>query len=199
MPATPGPENEIVAFEFGRSAGEDPQPTHDELGAGGQAVTHSSSPWNHRLCQTCGHTFRRGDRVIRDLTSGQVRHLDPALRCAVLPDDGQPEDQSAESAAFSAGLLAEWPPSDHVRVVQLTADDWQVARPGSASRPAVCVDCGHTFRAGEWVVICPCRPHDPGCGAAIHRDPAVGLPCWERWRPAEEVTVCPVRQIRVNT
>ena len=81
-------------------------------------------------------------------------------------------------------------------------DRLRTARPGLALSAPVCVQCAHTFRPGEMVVICPCQPAPaPGavrCGKAIHRDPAAGLPCWEGWQPSDEVAVCPVRHARVG-
>ena len=192
--------DEAAAFWAGVVDGEDPQPPDSGIAAGAEAVTQKTSGWFHAICRTCGHTFRRGDRVVRDADTGEVRHLDPRLRCGTTEIEADTTDSEAD--AFAAGMLEAWPPADHVGVVTLTADHWQVARPMAGFRPPVCMECGHTFRAGESVVICPCRPHRGdergGCGAAIHRDPAAGLPCWERWRPTGDLAVCPVRHTRVR-
>ncbi|MFE9448062.1 hypothetical protein [Streptomyces sp. NPDC006739] len=194
------------AFEAGMAAGLDPQ--EESVQSGRTAVTHASSPWNHRLCTTCGQTFRRGDTVrVGDAgTTGSgtaaddVAHLAPALACAGAPHEA-PEGaraDAADSAGFAAGLLATWPPVDGVPVTALTADDWQVARPAiHGARPPRCLYCAHTFRAGEHVVLCPCSPNRPACGAAVHRDPAAGLACWENWRPEGRLTICPVKLVAV--
>ena len=191
---------ETAAFDAGLTDGLDPQPTGAEFGADGLAVTHSSSTWHHRSCTACGNSFRRGDLVVRDATTGRVQHLDPSLRCAATDaDSAGSQDGRAESeaAAFAVGLLETWPPRNGMPVTRLSADAWQVAHPGRA-RPPLCQGCGHTFRAGETVVICPCNPPDPGeCRTAIHRDPGMGLPCWEQTRPEGYVEVCPWRLVRV--
>jgi len=189
--------DEAAAFRSGIAEGLDPQPAVGEIATDGRAVTHSSSTWYHRICTTCGNSFRRGDAVIRNAATGQLRHLDPALRCAVL--DGDPELRAdPDSAAFSAGLLAEFPAHGGVPVTRLAPDAWQVARPGDI-RPPVCQGCGHTFRGRESVVICPCHPFEPGeCRAAIHRDPGAGLLCWEQTAPAGRVEVCPWRLVRLS-
>ncbi|MBT2510190.1 hypothetical protein J7I98_30920 [Streptomyces sp. ISL-98] len=198
------------AFEAGMAAGLDPQ---EETGRTGEtAVTHVSSPWNHRLCTTCGQSFRRGDPVrVGDggaagsgVAPDDVAHLDPALVCAAGPGEepegpGGHSTDSTASTEFAAGVLATWPPVDGVPVAPLTADDWQVARPAvHGARPPRCLYCAHTFRAGEHVVLCPCSPASPACGAAVHRDPAAGLVCWESWRPEGRLKICPVKLVAVR-
>jgi hypothetical protein len=191
-------------LEFGISLGLSPLPEQDETD--GVAITKLSSWWNHLHCRTCGHTFRRGDRVRVNMAERTVTHLVPGLAC------GEPAGDSAadaEVAAFRAGVLAAWPVPEGVRVRQLAADDWRIpAGPADLREANVCLHCGHTFRAGEYVVVCPCRPALPqaadgeprtaSCGRAVHRDPAAGLSCWEQWRPDGVVTVCPVTQVRVD-
>lgn len=106
--------------------------------------------------------------------------------------------QPAEHADLVSGLMEAWPPGPGARIRQLSPDDWRVDRrhrPGE--RPPACLYCGHTFRAGEFVVCCPCG-REPECGAAVHRDPAAGLPCWERWRPRGRTDLCPVTLERVT-
>jgi hypothetical protein len=200
MNPPPDMSDETAAFDAGMADGLDPQPTGAEFGADGQGVTHSSSTWHHRICTTCGNSFRRNDLVIRDATTGRVQHLDPALRCAATDADpaaSWDERAESEASAFAAGLLETWPPRNGVPVTRLSRYAWQVSRPGS-TRPPLCQGCAHTVRAGETVVICPCNPHDPGeCRTAIHRDPGMGLPCWEQTRPEGYVEVCPWRLVRV--
>jgi hypothetical protein len=191
---------EGAAFARGVEEGRDPQPEVDEQAAEGMAVTQKSSSWAYQFCTTCGHTFRRGDRVLRG-ADGSVRHLDARLRCAVT-DESVTATATDEARAFAEGLLAAWPPAAHVEVVTLAAGDWRIARAGRALSAPVCVQCAHTFRPGEMVVVCPCQPAPaPGsvrCGKAIHRDPAAGLPCWESWKPSGDVRVCPVSHTRVD-
>lgn len=190
---------EITDFAAGHAEGLDPQPTDDEFSDDGYAVTQATSPWIYLICQTCGQSFRRGDRVARDQATGEVRHLDPALSCAVQAGQGPaPYGDGSDAAMFGAGLLAEWPTVGGVPVTVLGPDAWQVADRGEVSRPPLCQGCSHTFRAGESVVICLCHPHDPGeCVTAIHRDPAAGLSCWEMTHPEGSVSVCPWRMVRV--
>jgi hypothetical protein len=181
-----------------------PQPALDD--DDGEAVTKLSSPWNHLRCDRCSHTFRRGDRVRVNRRERTVLHLVPGLGCAAPAGTDAAEE---EFAAFRAGLLSAWPAPVGTRVQQLAAGDWRIPHgPGDVRDAHLCLHCGHTFRAGEYVVVCPCRPELPltpggppqraACGRAVHRDPAIGLPCWESWRPDGRVIVCPVTQIRVD-
>lgn len=199
-----GTGDALAHFAAGLADGLDPQPAAGT--ADGTAVTSASSWWSGLTCQSCGHTFRRGDRV-RPTPGGAVPvHLDPALRCSP-PEGTSDHDAPVEDPAleeFAAGLAESWPPTDGVGVTRLARDDWHVARTGHRGHPVVCLYCAHTFRVGEYVVICPCRSSGgaglvgEGCGAAIHRDPAAGLPCWENWRPEGTITVCPVRMTMVG-
>ncbi|MFB9250460.1 hypothetical protein ACFFWE_19650 [Sphaerisporangium melleum] len=156
----------------------------------GTAVTVPAHWWFHLVCRTCGHTFRRGDRVRYDLTARTAEHLEPGLGCA----GGPASEESGEAAEFTDGLLAGWPAN--VPVVRLAADDWRIPRPGLRTAAPKCRYCAHTFRPGEQVVVCPCQVARPVCGAAVHRDPARGLSCWERWRPDGRVEICPVAKAR---
>jgi hypothetical protein len=190
-------DEEAGEFRAGVAEGTDPRPLAEEFGPVRETATRMSSPWaNSDPCTTCGQTFRVGDRVVVDERG--VRHLDPRLGCAV---ERRSAAADAERREFSAGLRDAWPAAG-VDLVELTEDDWQVARPGPA-RKQRCIQCGETFRAGEIVVICPCHPRgdrdDPRrCGQAIHRDPAAGLPCWEEWCPSGVVTLCPVNHTPVR-
>jgi hypothetical protein len=198
-------------FARGVESGLDPQPVADAVTTG-YAVTSPSSRWNHRRCRTCGQTFRRGDQVLLSEHGRVVQHADPWLRCAppqatagpsagggpAEAGGGPAEAGSGDDAsAFAAGLVRAFPVAGGIRALRLAGDDWRVARPRSATAPT-CLYCGHTFRAGEHIVVCPCRPLDAHCGAAVHRDPAAGLNCWEAWRPDSELTVCPVTLRRVD-
>ncbi|GAA1392559.1 hypothetical protein GCM10009639_24420 [Kitasatospora putterlickiae] len=183
---------DVAAFDAGMAEGLDPQ---EERGAhGDQALTHVSSPWNHRLCGTCGHSFRRGDRVRLGSGAADVVHLDRGPGCGAAggPGPGAAADPDAV-AEFGAGLLEAWPPLDGVPVEAVAPGDPRIAdRSRHGARPPKCLYCGHTFRPHEWVVRCPCRPDRPVCRASVHRDPASGLVCWESWKPGGRVEVCPV-------
>jgi hypothetical protein len=189
----------VAEFELGVAGTQ--LPTAAGARPAGDTVTTKSSPWLRERCGTCGQTFRRGDRV-RVAPSGDVRHLDPALRCA--GGEAAP-DPAAEAvrAEFAAGLAEAWQPLDGSPVVRLAEGDWQVTRPDSGPVSPTCPGCGHTFRAGDQVLVCPCpddlddprrRPADPrvvGCGVTVHRDPDAGLACWDDWRPSGRLTRCP--------
>ncbi|WP_322763384.1 hypothetical protein [Frankia sp. Cr2] len=244
LSSEPPGAGELAALEAGISEGLDPQPSGEALegspvgGDGSRtAVTHSESWWTHLRCRTCGHTFRRGDRVrVRGADdAGLVVHLDPALRCAdkaatetatdkaneTVNGTAQDAGKDAEElAAFAAGLLAAWPPAGDVPIVRLAPHALQVARPDlgpdapkllnapksnapKSNAPKfldapTCLVCGHTFRAGEHVVVCPCGMYRGFCVAAVHRDPVAGLTCWDDWRPDGALTHCPVTLNRVE-
>jgi hypothetical protein len=200
------PAGEASELEYGVLLGLAPQPEVDRVGDDGVAVTRPSSDWNHRRCHRCGQTFRRGDRVRVSDRGRTVVHLAPGLGCAGPADADSARE---EVGAFRAGLLAEWPAGAGLRLRQLDATDWRIPRgPGDLRDSHVCLQCGHTFRPGEYVVVCPCRPTQPpnpdgspreaACGRAVHRDPAAGLSCWESWRPDGQVKVCPVTQVNVG-
>ncbi len=212
--------DEVAALETGVEEGFDPQPSgaatdgadDGPLGRDGSrtAVTHSESWWTHLRCTRCRHTFRRGDRVrLRgDAATGDaasVVHLGPALRCADEvagtrhpSSGGDAAGDAEELAAFAAGLLAAWPPVGDAPVVRLAVHASQVARPDMGPDAPACLVCGHTFRPGEHVVVCPCGVHRAVCVAAVHRDPVAGLTCWDDWRPDGELTHCPVTLNRVD-
>jgi hypothetical protein len=161
-------------------------------GADDESVTVAASWWFSLTCRTCGHTFRRGDKVRVDAQTRLVEHLEPGLGCAGGPAAGQ----TPETASFATGLLSAWP--SEAKVIELKADDWRLPRPGSGRTGQHCLYCAHTFRPGEQVVVCPCRRGEPACGAAVHRDPARGLPCLDRWRPTGTLSVCPVAMVPVT-
>ena len=192
---------DVTAFRLGeQSAFEPPQ---DEVSTDSAVITTQVSWWNHLLCSTCGHTFRRGDWVRHDPGSANVAHLDPALGCAS-PDPAEPDGRPSggapaaadERVQFADGLAMTWPPAGLVPVTRLVDGDWRTARPRPPLERARCLYCAHTFRKGEQVVVCPCNPSAPACGAAVHRDPAIGLVCWETWQPDGQVRQCPVSATR---
>lgn len=189
-----------AAVELGISIGGEPRSAFTDDTASGVLVTRSSSWWNRTRCPTCGHTYRRGDRVRVDAAARRVSHLVPGIDCGADPDALVPVTNSGDRDEFAAALLAAWPAG--VAVTRLEAGDWRIPRRGDGRhRPApVCLYCGHTFRAGEYAVICPCQASaglPAACSTAVHRDPAAGLPCWERWQPAGQLTVCPTTTARL--
>lgn len=193
--AADGPATEL---ELGISVGREPQAAFTEEKVSGPVITRSSSWWNKQRCKTCGHTFRRGDRALVDAAARTVQHLVPGLDCGIDPDD--PDASAADGGlgdreAFAAGLLSTWPANVPISAIKPT--DWRIPRPGRAQAVPTCLYCGHTFRPGEHVVICPCQPDKQACGVAVHRDPASGSPCWDRWQPTGKMTVCPTTTARL--
>lgn len=198
MPAdTPGQPGQ---FSAGVQAGLFPRPKAE---VGGISQTTGNSPWLGVRCDRCGHTFRRGDQVW--VADGRALHLDPALDCGGTADipagdaDAVPRPRPAGPdpvLAFTAGLLDAWPPVNGAPVVVLAAGDWPVTRRTSAVSSPTCPVCGHTFRAGDAVILCPCAdlPDDPRrafCQLPVHRDPAAGLTCWDDWSPDGRLVRCP--------
>jgi hypothetical protein len=193
--APDGGPADMRRFELGRADGQFPKPA--SVTEDGTTVTTGTSPWLGIRCRTCNQTFRRGDRVRQDPVHG-IQHLVPGLRCALDarddPAGGAPAGRDTER--FTAGLLAEWAPVNGAPVRALTERDWQVTRPSSGPASPVCPGCGHTFRVGDAVIICPCAvsPDDErlaSCNLAVHRDPAAGLACWDDWRPSGRLVRCP--------
>jgi len=187
---------DVSVFRLGQKSAF--EPPADLMDTDGSVITTHVSWWNHLICSTCRHTFRRGDRVRHDQGSAEVAHLDPALGCAAPPGSRPAPRPASGSAAdddlaqFADGLAATWPPTGEIAVTRLEKGDWRTTRPRPPLERARCLYCAHTFREGEHVVVCPCRPRGPACGAAVHRDPAAGLVCWETWRPDGQVRQCPV-------
>lgn len=188
---------DALAFAEGLRIGLDPPPDTD-LGRTGELTTRATSWWHTSWCRTCGHTFRRGDRVRVDPDNGAVQHLDPTLGCAGGPPPETSPDRLAGVAEFQGGLQDAWPVARGLQTVR-TDDERGLLRPpfvGYSRR--YCLVCGHSFRHNELVLLCPCRPQERRCRAAVHRDPAQGLVCWEAWKPAGSVEVCPVTLRRID-
>jgi hypothetical protein len=194
------PPGKVTAqLSLGIERGLEPQAAFADDGATGVVTTRSSSWWNFRRCKTCGHTFRRGDRVLVDPVRRIAQHLVPGLACGTDPDADLAVGEPAATRAvgrdrddFAAGLLKTWPSA--VPVSRIGASDWRLPRPDRGRQAPACLYCGHTFRPGEYVVVCPCRTaigEKPACATAVHRDPAAGLPCWDTWQPGGTLTVCP--------
>jgi hypothetical protein len=188
----------VPGLTAGIEAGQFPRGPAD---AAGRTLTTASSRWLGIRCGKCQQTFRRGDMVLAGAGLETIRHLDPRLRCG--PDGPGPAGgvTSADAPArdtedFVRGLLDEWPPITRVPVYQLTEDDWQVTGPHSGPDSPACRGCGHTFRPGDYVIICPCAGADDDprrgyCQIAVHRDPGRGLSCWDDWAPSGRLPRCP--------
>jgi hypothetical protein len=137
--------------------------------------------------------------VLVDRPAQQVSHLVPGLNCALKEIPGGYPDALGVAEEFARGFFSVRPPGN--RLTKLEKGDWRVAEVSPGRRRPVCLYCGHTFRPGEYVVICPCQAggQEAACGAAIHDDPASGYTCWERWRPEDgKVQVCPVTYVRLD-
>jgi len=185
--------SDVEEFDWGLSAGTGSQKS--VIHESGPTVTTGDSWWHTRICTTCGHTFRRGDRVIVQETSGQVQHLQSGLGCAGA-DASDAAERGGDVLDFREGMLDAWQPAQDVTVVPAEAVPELLAPPYAGFRRARCLSCAHTFRPGELVVVCPCR--QGRCVRAVHRDPTRGLVCWESWRPDGRVEVCPVLLTRMG-
>jgi hypothetical protein len=199
-----GPRSPVQAeFALGAAEGVEQRASFGKDATSGVTITRSSSWWNHRRCKTCGHTFRRGDRALVDPIERTAQHLVPGLVCGTDPEPAAAQDAATtgqERAEFAAGLLTTWQPT--VRLTLLKPGDFRIPRPGSTVQAPTCLYCGHTFRAGEYVVVCPCRTAvgaPAACDLAVHRDPAAGLACWETWQPGGELIVCPLTTAKLKT
>lgn len=183
-----------VGSEFlaGMMAARDPE--NRATAAGGTATTTARSPWYRDCCPVCRHTFRRGDEVLVEKGGSRVVHASAELPCARGPSRSGPASPRPVDAFFR-GLDASWPPPD--RVIRLGPGHELLAEPPAGCRRRSCAYCGHTFRRGDTVIVCPCYPPPGGCSAAVHRDPQKGLHCWEELYPEGEAAAggprrCPV-------
>jgi hypothetical protein len=181
----PADANEMVlaAFAAGMAAGLQGAPR--AAGAAAPAPqpvpTTLRSPWLHRRCDVCGHSFRLGDTVLA-LPERRARHDMPGLRCAAAGAAAPSEPPGTAAEDFYDGLIAAWPMPDDVPLTRLVAGHPLLAPPHRGHGRAACKVCGHTFRPLDLVVICPCDPRNPRCQAAVHRDLLKQLHCWDTWR-----------------
>lgn len=187
-------DDQLAQFEAGLTMGLDPDNRAPFVGNPGddnsaRRLTTLRSRWLHRRCTVCGHSFRLGDEVT--LTpSGGVVHDMPRLRCAegatTAPDD------VAERQAFFQGLDAAWASSTCIE--RLEDGHYLLAPPQTGRARSTCRVCGHTFRPGDHVVICPCSPSfDPAqrkCIAAVHQDTLNQLHCLAEWEKARSDDTC---------
>lgn len=158
---------------------------------GGHGVTNLHSPWMLSLCPVCHHSFRAGDEV-RIEPDGTVCHASSDLPC----DRGEVRELQANPLLdrFLKGLDTAWPPPRDVPITRLTPGHPLLVPPTSQfPKRRRCAVCRHTFRVHDHVVICPCRPWDPRCLSAVHRDPCHGLSCLDMWDPkANNQQFCPI-------
>ncbi len=176
-------------FAAGEAAAMDPANAPSAI-TGGRATTTLQSPWLHLRCKVCGHTFRPGDEV--EVTGGIAVHASGILPCAGnAGDDDAPLSTDLGAAEFFTGLDETWPPPKELPVVRLEDGHFLLAPPMAGFRRRNCAVCGHTFRAHDHVVLCPCFPQAPRCRVAIHRDPVHGLHCLEDWNPGAHKLHCP--------
>jgi len=179
----------VSAFFRGVAAGQDPA-TAAAL-QGGRADTNLRSPWLQRRCVRCGHTFRLKDVVEPHPTGGFVH----AAGTVICSEPGAPAPAAdALREAFQAGVRSGSPPPPDLPVVSLGPGHPLLDPPTPAFRRKACSICGHTFRPGDQVVICPCNPDQPvgGCAAGVHRDPVRQLFCWDEWSRSKIGGYCPV-------
>ncbi|MEO0478716.1 MAG: hypothetical protein AAF196_04485 [Planctomycetota bacterium] len=158
----------------------------------GRLTTSLDSTWLYHRCPSCRHTFRVGDTVILG-EDGAVRH-DGDRACQ------GPDPQNAFGDAvlqFFEGLDRACPPPRGIRVVRLEAGHRLLSEEKGAFRRHGCAVCGHSFRAGDQVVICPCSPDSPRCMIAVHRDSVHGLYCWDDWSAAKRDMLCPMNGRRM--
>ncbi|MDJ0837765.1 MAG: hypothetical protein QNK37_14715 [Acidobacteriota bacterium] len=177
-------------FEVGIAEAMDPSGVITTPGEN-QVTTHAST-WVYDTCITCGHSFRVGDEVQID-EQGAVRHHSALLPCA---GDGKSAELGEEARTvlkeFFEGLDEVRPPPKHLPIIRLEDGHLLTAPPLGQMKRRGCAFCGHTFRPGDHVIVCPCNPGDPRCILAIHRDPMHGLNCWETWNPGSALEYCPM-------
>jgi hypothetical protein len=187
----------LSQFETGIVLATDPQNVDTEKT--GQAITTLDSFWIGLECPNCQHTFRLGDRVNR-VTDRQV----PChLSCP--KDEENTEEVEMIVATFFSGLQEAWTIPESLVIKQLAKGDPLLAPPFGAFRRRICKICANTFRLHDQVVVCPCQPQEPLCGAAIHYDPVQDLYCWDEWNTGSKSDTgsksryCPVTSRQLDT
>jgi len=160
----------------------------------GCAITEKSSDWFFGVCPVCRHTFREGDRVHLK-AEGYVCHEDSALGCPPETDRTAISSDPGTVFEFLHGARSVWATSEQRYLYALGPDDPLVAQPADHFGRHICSVCGHTLRAGEIVLICPCAAHEGRnagrCLVAVHHDPLHGLYCYGDWRPRQFQLHCP--------
>lgn len=187
-------EVQLAEFEAGLALGLDPDSTQVKTESdadASQRITTLRSRWLHRRCSCCGHSFRLGDEVAL-ATNGTVLHDMVGLRCAGGADANASDQDSKQ--AFYQGLDEAWPTPASACIERLEGNHYLLAPPRSGLARAACRICGHTFRPGDHVVICPCSPSlnaaERKCVAAVHRDTLNQLHCLDEWEKARSDDTC---------
>lgn len=173
-------------FEAGLAAGLDPDSQSAGQGENPadaqQRITTLRSRWLHRRCACCGHSFRLGDEVARGANGGMLHDM-YGLRCIGGGNAAPPNPQMKRD--FFTGLDQAWPTPTEIGIERLEEPHPLLAPPDRGHVRSACRVCGHTFRPGDHVVICPCspsaNPEERKCVAAVHRDTLQQLHCWDEW------------------
>ena len=186
-------ENQLEQFESGLSAGLDPdnQQKSSNENSPAQHVTTLRSRWLHRRCSICGHSFRLGDEISVQI-DGNVVHDMAGLRCAGGSDGVA--NNSDNKLAFFRGLDEAWCAPAGTCIERLDENHYLLAYTRNGRIRPSCRICGHTFRPGDLVVICPCRPslkvEGRKCIAAVHRDTMNQLHCLDDWEKVRSKDTC---------
>ncbi len=176
-------------FHLGMTIATDPV-NNSTIQKGGQGVTTLNSDWLHQRCPVCSHSFRLGDEVYvhEDRTAQHNSALLPCFNTSVTK-----LEFAEEASAFFIGLDTTCPPPQDLPVIRLSIGHPLLAPPLAGFQRHTCVVCNHSLRPNDWVVICPCSPHQPLCKVAVHRDLMHGLNCLEAWNPGLNGQLyCPV-------
>lgn len=176
----------VQKFDRGRRRGRDPVNT----GVDGRAITTPDSIWLAATCDECGHTFRRGDPVyVKYGADIEVRHHSPALPCShQVEDAGAETGDTDRGRAFHEALDRANPPPTGMHAERLLPGHPLLVE----VRPRLhCAFCSKTFRPYEIALWCPCRPADPHCNRAVHRDPGAGNDCYDAWIANGALVRCP--------
>jgi len=174
-------EELVRQFERGLRRGRDPV----NNGGDGPATTTADSVWLADYCDGCGHSFRRGDRVlVRWGPPLTVRHFQSEAPCS---EDDETGGEAADDAFHQALDRANPPPSGMAAHRLLPGHPLLVP-----VRPRLrCAFCSKTFRPYEMAAVCPCSPDDPKCGLGVHRDPGRGNDCYDAWVANGPLSHCP--------
>ncbi|MGB0521329.1 MAG: hypothetical protein ACPGJS_00145 [Flammeovirgaceae bacterium] len=189
---------EQISFQEALTSAMDPYNDH-KLNSD-YATTTIYSPWLHKRCVECGHTFRLDDEVTIS-ADGTVRHNSRLLPCS----GNNFQDDHIDSGTlneFYAGILETYPPPNGLQVYYLNPADENaqllLAPPKHGFKRHECAICSHTLRPTDIIVVCPCHPSAPQCRVTIHWDPFRGLNCWGEWKSHVDKLFCPATSKRVN-
>jgi hypothetical protein len=186
-----------AADEFRRGLQAEGDARTDPSFHGGVASTRLRSPWLHRRCPRCDHSFRRDDRV-KLTPEGEAVHTDDTPFCGA----GGPldlrdrRDRGMDVADVDREFLegfAEGCPAPPVQLLRLMPGDPVLVRGPFGRR--TCPVCAHTLRPYDEVVPCPCFPGAARCGALVHHDPFHQMPCTHDWNDRAGKRACPVTAV----